>query len=492
MLGRINRAGDPGPERFAQWMGFFDRFAARKPTTPIPNPAAAAPAPEVVNGNHPLASPAPAGPISPVKPQLAAARERLDAKDLPGAVAIYEELLRTAGDRADVLVTLSGDLGSCGHVEQIIELVAPRYDAERHGPATGLNLLQAYLATHNTEAAQHLLDVLFGLNRLELEERLHGFSNALAELLEAERRGALSRPSPATELGSGEAPPSPAAQPASLISLISISKPIWAYGIETVPGILPTKGERLRKVAFAQLALLNQPALIEQQKQIENNLGRFCRGFPLWLAEAFYFAAHYVPIAAVGTVGKEHYALFGSEWTLANVRQLVETSSGVDYVFTGALQHQAEDFEIVLKVWEVKRFRERKSFTARFTPSTADVELSKLADTVRMFMEWSAYPPGTAIDYPVTPQPFAYCEVLGSSLSLFVTDKGVLPKTQLEPIADMLPRLAALASSSEIASLTYLTALDRASRQGLLEGAVAEAPLFASPVVEQARAFLNL
>jgi len=38
-------------------------------------------------------------------------------------------------ERADVLVAISGDLGSNGHVEEIIELVAPRYDAERHGPA---------------------------------------------------------------------------------------------------------------------------------------------------------------------------------------------------------------------------------------------------------------------------------------------------------------------------------------------------------------------
>ena len=40
---------------------------------------------------------------------------------------------------ADVLVTISGDLGTNGHVMQIIELVAPRYDADRHGPATGIN-----------------------------------------------------------------------------------------------------------------------------------------------------------------------------------------------------------------------------------------------------------------------------------------------------------------------------------------------------------------
>ena len=61
----------------------------------------------------------------------------MSAPTLPGALAIYEEVLAASGDRADVLVAISGDLGSHGHVAEIIELVAPRYDAERHGPATG-------------------------------------------------------------------------------------------------------------------------------------------------------------------------------------------------------------------------------------------------------------------------------------------------------------------------------------------------------------------
>jgi len=465
-------------------MGFFDRFSSKKPSTP---PSSSSPAPESDPTTGSPTSAAGSAPVG-VKPQLAQAREKLEEKDITGAMAIYEELLRTAGDRADVLVALSGDLGSCGYVDQIVELVAPRYDAERHGPATGINLLQAYLATHNTEAAQHLLDILFALNRPELEMRLHGFSNALAEQLELERRGALARPSQGSEPGA----PGEPAQRANMVSLASISKPIWAYGIETTPGLLPTKGERLRRVAFAQLALLGQTDLVERMKKPEDEMGRFCRGFPLWMAEAFYFAPHYSPIAAVGTMNKEHYMLFGSEWTMTNVRELVDTSSSIDYVFTGALRSQSGDFEINLKVWEVKKFRERKAFTARWTPSTADAELTKLAETIRMFMEWTAYPAGAALPYTPTPKPLEYCDTLGTSLSLFLTDKGVLPKTHLEPVAESLPRIAARAANSELASLAYLTALDRASRLGLIETAIADAPLFAAPVVDQAREFLNL
>jgi len=100
-------------------MGFFDRLTSKKTT-----PAAS---------DTPVASPQP---FADAVPRLAAARAKLEAKDLPGALAIYEELLAVAGERADVLVAISGDLGAHGHVAQIIELVAPRYDADRHGPAT--------------------------------------------------------------------------------------------------------------------------------------------------------------------------------------------------------------------------------------------------------------------------------------------------------------------------------------------------------------------
>jgi hypothetical protein len=88
-------------------MGFFDRFNSKK-TTPtstssIPGASTADPSPAANSGGG-------------VIPRLAEARAKLEAKDLPGALAIYEDVLATAGERADVLVTISGDLGSNGHV----------------------------------------------------------------------------------------------------------------------------------------------------------------------------------------------------------------------------------------------------------------------------------------------------------------------------------------------------------------------------------------
>jgi hypothetical protein len=420
--------------------------------------------------------------------QLKEAREKLDAQDVDGAVAIYEELLRTAGDRADVLVTLSGDLGVTGHAEKIVELLAPHYDAERHGPATGLNLLQAYIATRHIEPAQHLLHILFGLGRPELEQRLHGFSNALGELIEARGRGLLPPPGAAMPLGTSMVAPK-----TNSVNLVSISKPIWAYGLETIAGVLPQKSDRVRRLAFAQTAVLRMPGAEEKMKLAEDELGRFTRGFPLLLADCFYYSPNYAPIAALGTMNKEHYVIFSSEWTPENLRQLSETASvSLDYVFTSALQIEDDRTELTIKVWEIKKMKERKAFTIRYTAETAQNELVKLFDTVRMFMEWSAYPAGTTLDYAPPADISAWCDTLGTSLSLFLGDKGVLPKTYIEDPAAALERLAPRAATSERAALAYLTAIDRAQRMGAAIPAVNDETLFASPAVAEARQFLNI
>lgn len=453
-------------------MGFFDRFASKPPARP-PVPAGSAPAAE------PAAA---AGAAGAVKPRLAAARDRLAARDLPAAMAIYEELLATSGDRADVLVAVSGDLGSHGHVAEIIELIAPRYDADRHGPATGLNLLQAYLAVRNADAAQHVLDILFALQRPELEERLHGFSNAIAELLAAPHQ---------IDPGAGAGAPGDAPK----VGLITVSKPIWFYGLESLAAqLLPPKGGRLRRIAFAQLALPGYPEIGPAMKQPEDELGRLSRALPLWFAETFYFSPSYDPVAVVGLMSPPgepgHYVLFGAEWTTENLRQLLETGGdGFDYIVTGALRASAGDFELLLRVWEVKTFRERKTFTARWTPATADSALAQLHSQVRTYLEWS--PASAAFAYTVPVRPRAWLETLGASLGLFLAEKTLLPPDRLPPVAGDLAQASANAPAGEAASLAYLAFKARAIKLGLA-GATPDANLTRSPLVNAARAALGL
>jgi hypothetical protein len=474
-------------------MGLLDRLLPQKPAHPpsviSPPPVSPPSAPEtepVAEAGVEVPVPTPAAP-SPggagVLARLKQAREALEFKDLAGAMAIYEEVLAAAGDRADVLVTISGDLGVTGHARQIIELIAPRYDAQRHGPAAGINLLQAYLAVRDPQAAQHMLDLLFALNRLELEERLLGFSNVIADMMLLAAEGSIAPPPSADDFADIEA---------TRIDLVSISKPVWYYGLENIPGLLPPKEGIRRHVAFGQLAVLGLKDFSEIMKRPEEELGRLSRGIPLWLSEMLSFSAGYTSVAAIATLRREHYGFFNAEWSPEHIRQLIETTEGgLDYVFTGALRQEHGDYELVLRLWEVKKFRERKAFTARWTPATADQALAQFHAQLRAFMEFAPYPAGQGLVYAPPVQARDYVEALGAGLTLFLGEKQVLPPAQVVLPADLAARTGATAAESEFASLLMLGFHARARRLGLVIPAELP-PLAVTPAVEQAKQALGL
>jgi hypothetical protein len=432
-------------------MGFFDRLAG-KPASSTPGSGSAAPS-----------SPFDA-PVSGVAPRLITAREKLEKKDLPGAMAIYEEVLATAGDRADVLVTISGDLGSTGNVPQIIELIAPHYDALRHGPATGINLVQAYLSVRDADAAQHVLDILFSLNRPELQERLLGFSNAVAELI---HHGSVKGIPQFSSVGDDPA------ENAVGVALVSISRPIWSYGLESVEGALPKKEGKLRRVAFAQLSLPTAYADPDAAARLpEDEMGRLSRAIPLWFAETFYFSPQYSSIAALGCLhaadGPKRPAIFSTDWTVDNLQKLVDsTQGGLDYIFTGSLKREGAEFVLIMRIWEVKKLRERKQFTIRWTAATADAELTKFHEYVRAFMEWAPYPDGDGIPYSPPSTPTAWLDAIGAMLGLFLVEKGLMPKEQLPALSPVFDAFAPHAFSPPASSLAWISLRLRATALGV-------------------------
>ena len=431
------------------------------------------------------------GPASPVPEtvgaaaRLAAARERLDAGDLPGALAIYDEVLAVGGDRADVLVAISGDLGSTGHIPQIIDLVAPRYDARRHGPATGLNLVQAFLAVGDADAAQHVLDILYSLNRPELEERLHGFSNAIAELMS---QGAVAG-IPGAE--SVERPPEEAG-----LALVTLSKPVWAYGLEAFDEILPRKEGKMRRVAFTQLSLPGAYADVEEaMRRPEDELGRLSRAIPLWFAETFYFSPIYSSIAALACIsdkgGIKRPAILPMDWGVDNLKKLVESSAGgLDYIFIGSLRREAAELVLVLRVVEVKKLRERKQFAVRWTAATADAELARLHEAIRAYMEWSPYPEGTGLPYAAQSSPTAWLDALGALLGMFLVEKKLLPRDQLPALPPTFDQFANHAFSPPAASLAWISLRSRATSLGL-GPSLMEVLLSRHPAVVRARKLID-
>jgi hypothetical protein len=430
-------------------MGIFDRFAS------------GAPQPDPASNQPPASKPAAAGGVIP---RMAEAKARLEARELAAAMVIYQEVLGSAGARPDVLVAISGELGSRGHVRELIELVAPHYDAAKHGPATGLNLLQAYLSVREVESAQHLLDILFALERPELEERLFGFSNAIGELMAGLEESVPLAPDPADPAGPAGAPEEP-----GKVSLASISKPVWFYGLEeNAPHLLPKKDGKLRRVAFAQCTLPGLAGAAERSAQPEDDIGRFCRGLPLWFAETFTAAAGYDAGAAVGMSSRRHYVLFPAEWTADNIRELSESSTNpLDYVITSGLRHRHDDFELVVRIWEVKKFRELKQFSARWTPASANTVLKEFHEQLRLYMEWTALPERNGLAYGAPIAPLAHIQALGASLSQFLGEKGALAPEHVAAGTALQLQNAQANPADLRANLTLVSAIFRQKAQGV-------------------------
>ena len=108
--------------------------------------------------------------------------------------------------------------------------------------------------------------------------------------------------------------------------------------------------------------------------------------------------------------------------------------------------------------------RERKQIAIRWTGlATADVELAKLHEYVRAFMEWTPYPEGPGSGIPYTP-PVAVCawlEALAALLSLFLNEKSLLPREQLPEYAPILDAFAPHAFSPVASSLAWISLRSR-------------------------------
>jgi hypothetical protein len=278
---------------------------------------------------------------------------------------------------------------------------------------------------------------------------------------------------------------------------VNISKPIWSYGFESLgTRILPPKEGNLRRVAFAQLAVLGASDPDAAMREPEDEIGRLSRSIPAWLSETFYFAANYAPLSTFGFVdradGSRLPMIFWSEWTTEGLRQLMETTSEkIDYIFTGWVRHNSGDYEALLRVWEVKKFRERKQFAARWNPGNADAELSRLHGEISKFMEWAPYPSGAGLAYALPASPLAWLDALGASLGLFLVEKGIFPPTAIPPLAPSFAKLATIAAADPAASLAWLTLRSRAEKLGLAPDPLPAAALSPHPLVAEALAAVS-
>jgi hypothetical protein len=111
------------------------------------------------------------------------ARDALEEGKKGEALLLYRSVIALASEHGDVLMMISGDLGKKGFAREALNIVAPVYNPEKHGPMAGLNLVQACIDLKHMRQGEEILAAIERLNRLDLKvyiERLHQQLSQLA------------------------------------------------------------------------------------------------------------------------------------------------------------------------------------------------------------------------------------------------------------------------------------------------------------------------
>ena len=232
------------------------------------------------------------------QPQLWLARHCLEQKDLVGAKQYYDRILATAADQPGVLMMVSGNLGKNGYVETALELVAPRYDPEKHDPATGFNILQGYVETKNHVDGEKLLHRMATWNRPDSFLWKRHLMHYSAEF---------------EKLRIPPLPPENVDKPLEA-SAIRIDRPIWAYGLNDPKWLFRQHERQGKSVAIMSLANTSPSEAKVPFSQREDDLGRLTRSIPLYLAESLFCWSDLKPTAAIPVIMGKGPIVSGMEW----------------------------------------------------------------------------------------------------------------------------------------------------------------------------------
>ncbi len=440
-------------------MGFLASLFGQK-NSPAPRAAAPRPAAVPLAAPEEPAEPAPGtlGSTAPVLDEatlaalLAEARAHLERKDLPAALQLYEQIAAADLDLSGPFTTISGDLGATGHIEAVIEFLAPRYDPASHGLPAGINLLQAYLHQRNPVAAGELIDLLTPLiATYSMRDRFDGFRTAVQQLLAA---------TPAEASG-------PARSAATDIRLISISRPIWTYGLEDGENLLPTKNPRARRIGLMPLALVVEGTKPNTMAPPDHPLAGVVRGLPLALAEVCWFCAGYRPVAMSGLTPDNTLLLSPMVFRGEQIRRLFpRDQEPLDYAIAGTVHSTADGRLAALEftIWDTRKNKLLKALRHEGPDALAQAWPQVLA-----YIE--ATKPSTApLAYTAPADPLGHAAALDEVAHFFLAEKGVLPVEKLAPHA---PRLAALAAhatahpGAPAARLAFFATLRHCANLGL-------------------------
>src|SRR5438105_2647801 len=271
------------------------------------------------------------------RPQLWIARHRLDEGDLLGAMDLYRAVLELAADQSDALLMISGDLGNAGHVDEVFELVLPRYVPERNALSVGFNLLNACVQANHRAEGEALLHRIGLLNAPHARDQVAAFARSLDQLK-------------AVELG----PPEPA-EPEAAPTIVDVPRPLWHTYLGRPDWLLPSVPRRA-KVGILTLADATGEERIGGGPEPATAVAGVARSIPLALGEALLYTTDTEPMAIIPVVRGMGPVVPAEGWPGEDVIDLGRTEGAeLDYIITGAVGQTETATSVRLELWDIER-----------------------------------------------------------------------------------------------------------------------------------------
>ncbi|MEN3297753.1 MAG: hypothetical protein V7642_7006 [Burkholderiales bacterium] len=267
--------------------------------------------------------------------QIRLALDALRSRDLGQALTYYREGLSGLGKNvpADFLAHMSCDLGSHGHVTELLELTGPCYQIETHGIEVGNNLIKAHLDLGELDSARRLVDGLYRLKRAAWRQTLDYWD---AEIRKAWVMSSAAKPD----------------EPAQM-ELLVVDGPVWLEPLAPTTALFAAKQQRGATIVFVGSSAEGPEISSDAQPRLEDDLGRLSRALPLFLAEQVYFAIQarvktLIPWSS-GDVGM--FLLGSADWPDQKAARCAR-GSGVegDYVVITHLKSQTNPWTVELRL----------------------------------------------------------------------------------------------------------------------------------------------
>lgn len=300
------------------------------------------------------------------------ARDALVRRDLPAALAYYDEALACAPTPAptDMLQQISGDLGNHAHLPEILGLVAPRFDVAYHGLEVGNNLIKANLDLGRLDAARVLLEQHYAQKRPDWKETLSFWDTELAKA-----QVAISQPAPAEKVS---------------VALLSIEGPVWLAEDSPALELFPALGAEAVRIAFLGSTAETGTMGDKPMQQLSDMPGRASRAIPLFLAEQVQFHARAAARTLVPWLQGERpaFVLSGVPWDDGDAAQHARTGDKpCDYVVVTHLKASQPMWQVELRLIRTIDAKCLGGASASFTAAETQNALPVLASHVLQLLQ---------------------------------------------------------------------------------------------------------